>query len=271
MKSDGYNSIMSVPISVVICCANVADTLEAACLSVKDWADELLIIDSGSTDATPDIARRYAHRYLVEPWRGYTGQKKYGSMLAKNTWVLVLDGDEEVTSELADEITALDPAALDKLDVLSMPRRNYLMGRWVRCDGPDWQSRLIHRDRVIWADEVLHDNRLPSAPGRSGKLRGALLHMRTSRGGFNDYFHGKQLDHRLAIVAQQMHQRGKRCHVHDLWLRPLAAFIRMYLFKAGILDGTPGLLVAQKKALEAQLKYAALWALQKGVTPPGAT
>lgn len=256
-----------VPISVVICCANVADTLEAACRSVAEWADELVIVDSGSTDATPEIAQRHADRYVVEPWRGYTKQKQYGASLAKNPWVLVLDGDEEVSAELAAEIGALTAEELDRYDVLSMPRRNYVMGRWIRCYGPDWQSRLIQRDRTVWADEVLHDNRLPGDPSRGRRLRGWLLHMRTSGGGFTDYFSGRQYDERLLMVARQMHRRGKRCRWWSLWTHPFAAFFRCYITRRGILEGQVGLLAAQKKAVEAQLKYAALWAIQHGVEP----
>jgi len=254
-------------ISVVICCANVADTLGPACESVA-WADELVIVDSGSGDATAEVAKRYANRYVVEPWRGYTEQKKFGTSLCTHEWVLVLDGDEECSPQLAREIQSLTDEQLDQFDVLSMPRRNWVMGRPVRAWYPDWQSRLIHRDRVIWSDEVLHDARLPSDPSRGGKLRGWLEHKRHSRAGFTDYFNGRQEDERLLMVARQMYARGKRCTLIDLVFRPHLTFLKFFVFKRGFLDGQFGLLIAQKAALAVQFKYAALWAIQNGIESP---
>ena len=253
-------------VSVVICCANAEDTLPAACESVG-WADELVIVDSGSNDRTEAIARQNADRYEQEPWRGYTGQKRYGASLARNDWVLILDGDEEVSSGLAEQIGALEEQELASLDVLEMPRRNWVMGRAVRAWWPDWQSRLIHRERAVWPEETLHDARHPSDPARTRRLTGHLEHKRTSRAGFSDYFGGQRMDARLQGLARQMHERGKRAHWWDLLLRPCIAFWKFYLFKRGYRDGLFGVLIAQKAAVSVQLKYAALWALEHPPKP----
>ena len=249
-------------VSVVICCANAADTLPAACASAA-WADELLIVDSGSTDATAQIAQAHADRYLVEPWRGYSAQKKFAAEQAAHDWVLVLDADEEISADLAAAIRALDDAALEKIDVGYMRRKHYLMGRYVRAWSPDWQSRFIHRGRVKWSDDALHENRLPSDKSRTLRLPGHLEHKRTSAAGFGDYFSGRRMDERLIMVAEQMHQRGKRATWIDFAFRPAAAFLKSYVFKFGLLDGAFGLMVAQKAAASTQLKYAALWAVQQ--------
>ncbi len=249
-------------VSVVICCADAADTLEAACVSAA-WADELIVVDSGSTDATPRIAQRHADRYVVEPWRGYTGQKQYGASLAGCDWVFILDGDEEVSAELADQVKALTDLDLERRDVFLMPRLNYVMGRPVRSWLPDWQSRLIHRERVSWPEEALHERREASDPSRVGRLKGAIYHKRTSQAGFGDYFGGQRLDDRLMMVARQMHERGKRARWWDLAFRPWIAFVKFYVFKRGFLDGAFGLLIAQKAAVSVQLKYAALWAAER--------
>jgi len=254
------------PISMVICCANVEHTLTAACES-SAWADELVVVDSGSTDATERIARRYADRYVQEPWRGYTKQKQFGASLASHEWVFVLDGDETCTPELAREIRALQDRTFERCDVMWMRRRNYVMGRYVRAWDPDWQSRLIHRGRCRWADEVLHDARLPSDPSRQHELRGRIEHNRHSRAGFKDDFHGAEADRRLLPVARQMYARGRRCRWWDLAFRPTLAFVKFYFTKRACLDGTFGLLIAQKAARGTQLKYAALWAVQQGVEP----
>ena len=126
-------------------------------------------------------------------------------------------------------------------------------------------TRIFHRRRCGWSDEVLHDTRHTDDPSRVGKLRGWLIHKRHSAAGFSDYFSGRRMDERLLMVARQMHSSGKRAHAWDLVLRPWAAFWKSYLFKRGFLDGTFGLLIAQKAAVSAQLKYAALWAVQNGV------
>ncbi len=257
-----------VPISVAICCADAVDTLDEACKSAR-WADELVIVDSGSTDDTSTIAQQYADLYRVEPWRGYTGQKKFAAGLCRNDWVFVLDADEVITGSLAGEIGALRDSDLEQKDVLLVRRANYVMGRRVRAWWPDWQSRLIHRQRCRWPDEALHEARLPSDPARQGRLRGAIEHKRHSQGGFEDYFSGRRMDERLLMVARQMHERGKRARPWDLVIRPWGAFWKFYVIKRGFLDGTFGLLMAQKAAVSVQLKYAALWAVQNKLDGDG--
>lgn len=252
-------------ISIAICCANCADTIEQACRSAK-WADELIVVDSGSADATAEIAQRYADRYVLEPWRGHTNQKQFASELCRNDWVFFLDGDEECSLDLARHLQSLSDEQINQYDLLLVPRDNYMMGRLVRPWRPDYLTRIFHRRRCTWDDQVLHDTRAPSDPSRKLKLRAHLIHKRYSAAGFADYFSGSRLDERLLDGAHQMHRCGRRCRFMDLVLRPFFAFLKFYLFKQGFLDGTFGLLVAQKAAVSTQLKYAALWAVQ----PPSA-
>ncbi len=254
-----------VKISVAICCVNAADTLAHACRSAQ-WADELVVVDSGSTDQTPQIAQQYTDRYIVEPWRGYTQQKRFAAGLCRNDWVFVLDSDEAISPGLAQELQAMDQAQLEQCDVWLVRRRNHVMGRPVRAWWPDWQSRLIHRDRCAWPEEALHEARLPRDPSRLGKLKHWIEHKQHSAAGFGDYFSGRRMDERLIMVAKQMHRNGKRCGWADLALRPWLSFWKFYLVKRGFLDGTFGLLIAQKAAVSTQLKYAALWAVQQGAS-----
>lgn len=259
----------AVPISIVICCANSEATLDAACRSSR-WAEELIVVDSGSTDETPQIARRYADQYVVEPWRGYSEQKQFAVELARNAWVLILDGDEECSPQLAGQLQALTVEELSRYDLLTVPRKNYIFGRYVRAWWPDRQTRVIHRHRITWSDEALHDGRLPSDPSRVRHLDGWLEHKRVGPSGFGDYFCGKRMDERLMMVARQMHERGKRATWFDLALRPAFAFTKFYFVKRGFLDGTFGLLIAQKAYVSTQLKYAALWAVQRDAGREGA-
>ena len=247
---------------MVICCADAEDTLPAALASAR-WADEVLVVDSGSQDATSTIAKAGADRYVVEPWRGYSAQKAYGAEIARHDWVLILDGDEEISPRLAEEIRGLSDARWGAADLFWVPRLNYVMGRPVRAWSPDWQSRLIHRHRVTWGGEALHESRSARDPSRVDRLRGPLLHKRVDAAGFGDYFGGHRLDQRLLPVAREMFDRGKRVTYGGLLLRPVAAFLKFYLLKRGFLDGSFGLLIAQKAMVSTQLKYAALWAVQQ--------
>jgi len=248
--------------TVIICCANSEATLAAACETSR-WADELIVVDSGSEDATEQIARQYADKYVVEPWRGYGPQKHFAAELARNDWIFFVDGDEECSPQLALELQAMSAEQLERYDLLLVPRKNYVLGRYVRAWWPDRLTRVFHRRRVTWDDEVLHDTRAPSDPARVANLRGWLEHKRVGEPRWSDYFSGRRMDERLEMVAQQMYDRGKRARWYDLLLRPPLAFFKFYILKRGFLDGTFGLLIAQKAWVSAQLKYAALWAIQQ--------
>jgi len=247
--------------SAVICCRDAIDTLPIACDSVA-WCDELVVVDSGSTDGTAEFARERADVYRHETWRGYDKQKAFANTLASHAWVLMLDADEACTAELAGELRGLGDTELDRLDVLHVRRRNYLLGRPVRCWDPDWQSRVVHRRRVRHAEEALHDARMPSSPERQRKLKGRILHKHASAAGFADYFGGRRLDARLPIVALQMYERGRRARWSDFALRPALTVCKLLLLKGGWRQGAFGLMVAQKTAVTTQLKYAALWAIE---------
>ncbi|QQE11387.1 glycosyltransferase family 2 protein [Planctomycetota bacterium] len=248
--------------SVAICCMNAADTIQQACESAS-WADELIIVDSGSTDGTQDIARKYADKFVEQKWLGFTKQKKLSAELCSNDWVFILDSDEELSPKLIQQIQQLTDDQLDNLDVIYMPRRNYVMGKYIRAWSPDWQSRLIHRNRVTWPEEALHDARVPSDPSRVLKLSAPLEHKKAAPVDFSDYFSGSRMDARLIQVAQQMYDKGKRASILDLAFRPYFAFFKFYFLKLGFLDGSFGFLIAQKASVSVQLKYAALWTIQQ--------
>jgi glycosyltransferase involved in cell wall biosynthesis len=231
------------------------------------------VVDSGSTDGTPEIARRHTDRVVHEPWRGYTEQKQFAAAACTHDWVLILDADEEVSDALGRELRALldDPARLDGLDVADMPRQNFVLGRHVRAWDPDRQARLFHRRRAAWRADALHDTLDPSAPGRLGRLAGPLYHKRHSDAGFADYFSGRRMDERLMLVARAAFAQGKRATWADLLVRPPAAFVKFYVAKGGWRDGAFGLLMAQKAWVSVQLKYAALWSLGRAASDGSAT
>ena len=254
----------AVPISVIICCNDSQDTLEHTIQSVA-WADEVIVVDSGSKDATAEIARRLATQYVLEPWRGHTGQKQFATSLCRNDWVFIIDGDEECSDALTADVARLTAKDFEQYDLFMIARTHYVMGQPVRAWWPDRISRLFHRQRCTWDGHVLHDQRCASSPDRVKNLNGYFIHKRLSNGGWADYFSGKRMDDRLLSVARQMHDKGKRCHWWDLILRPWGAFFKSYILKRGFLDGTFGLLIAQKSSVSTQLKYAALWCVQNGL------
>ncbi|MEM0913043.1 MAG: glycosyltransferase family 2 protein [Planctomycetota bacterium] len=251
---------------MIIVCQDAAATIGPACASVA-WADELIVVDSGSTDETVEIVRRHTDRVIHEPWRGYTEQKQFAADLCSHDWVLILDSDEEVSEALAGWLKAWSAeegeGELAGCDVADMPRENYVMGRHVRAWGPDRQARLFHRGRAVWREDALHDTLDPSPGGRLAHLDGPLLHKRHSDGGFDDYFSGRRMDSRLMLVARDLDARGKRAGLLDLVFRPPMAFLKFLLIKGGWRDGVFGLLIAQKAWVSVQLKYAALWSLQR--------
>jgi (heptosyl)LPS beta-1,4-glucosyltransferase len=175
--------------------------------------------------------------------------------------VFILDADEQITPELAEQIGRLDEAALGQHPIVTMPRRNYLLGRYVRAWSPDRQTRLIDRRRVHWPDRAVHDSRVPTE-GRPLHLSAPLLH-NAQTDDWSDYFDGPRYARRTEAIAREMHRRGRRVGFLGMLLRPWAAFVKFFLLKRGFLDGTHGLLIAQKAAVSTQLKYARLWHLQQ--------
>ena len=257
-------------ISVVIICANAAGTLEAACRSVA-WADELVIVHSGSTDGTESIARRFADRYVEQPWLGFGPQRRAGVEVASHQWILLLDADEECSPELAAELRGFSDAECSEVDVWRVPRRHFLWGRRVRSWEPDAPVRFVHRDRVRWIDRAIHDTRAPQRPGAESTLRGRILHRRASTAGFTEFFDGRQTDARLADTVRELRADGRRCRWYDLVLRPPATFVKFYVLRFGFLDGMFGFLVAVKAATAVHLKYSALWAAERGHFTPKAS
>lgn len=253
-----------VKISVVMITFNAGHLLEPALCSVR-WADEIVVVDSGSTDGTVDVARKHAHRFLHEDWRGFTAQKQFAASLASHDWVMVLDQDEEVSTELATQIQDLSDDKVSRYDLFEVRRRNWAVGRPVRAWWPDYQSRLFHRGRCRWADEAIHDRRYPSEPGREAKLTGWLEHRRHCHEGFYDFNIGRISAERLYRAVKQMDERGKRARWWDVVGRPAAAFGKSYLLKRGFLDGLFGFMVARQQAHTTYLRYASLWAIQHGI------
>jgi glycosyltransferase involved in cell wall biosynthesis len=242
---------MPEPLSVVVITLNAATQLEA-CLRSASFADELLVVDSGSSDDTAAIAARHGARVIRQEWRGYGPQKRFAVSQARHPWVLSLDADERVSEELRESIRAA--LATPRFKAYESPRRNRFMGRWLRHgEGyPDWSLRLFHRDHADWSDDPIHEKVVTAGP--VGRLRGDLLH--ESEQGIADYL-AKQ-NRYTTLQAEALHARGKRASIARLLLSPFLRFIKFYFLRRGFLDGLPGLVHIAIGCFNSFTKYAKL-------------
>ena len=253
------------PPSISICVAtdDKITTIRQALASARacPWCAELLVFDSGSTDGSYDLAVELADRVERHEWTNYADSKRRMTEAAAHDWVMILDADEQITPALREEIGRLTGEDFRGHPLMTMPRRNYLLGRHVLAWDPDTQSRLFDRRRVAWPDRAVHDYRLPTE-GSVKALRGPLLH-NADVDEFSDYFEGQRYQQRTEAQAREMFEQGRRVGLCGLWLRPWAAWFKHFVIKGGFLQGSFGLLVAQKAAFSVQLKYARLWHLQQ--------
>jgi glycosyltransferase involved in cell wall biosynthesis len=214
-------------------------------------ADEILIVDSGSTDRTREIAAGLGARVIEEPWRGYAAQKNFAACCATHDWILSLDADEQLTPELASEIVALtqNPAPRDGY---SFPRLAQYLGRWIRHSGwyPDRKIRLYDRRKGKWVGEYVHESVRVESP--VGELRGNLLHYTCA----SLSEHLRTLDRYTTLAAQEVAARGKPVSLIRLTMDPAWTFFRTYFIQRGFLDGRQGLLIACMAGLYTFLKYA---------------
>ena len=245
-------------ISVTIITFNEESNIAAACESVA-WADEVLVVDSDSTDQTREIARQAGAKVITNPWPGFGKQKQFAVDHAKNDWILSLDADERVSPALGQSISKLEGQEL--ADGYLMARRTFYQGRWIRGGGwyPDRQLRLFKRTAGHWKDRHIHESVSMNRGTHVAKLEGDLLHY-TSQ---NAAHHHKMIGERYApLAAQQMFEEGRRTSTLQVATAAPAAFIRSLVLKQGFRDGFAGLTIASFAAHHAFLKHLMLWEMQ---------
>jgi glycosyltransferase involved in cell wall biosynthesis len=225
----------------------------AACLESLSWADEIVVVDSGSADGTQEIARRYTDRVFDVPWAGFGPQKQAAVDRASHDVVFNIDCDERVTAELAEEISrVLSGPSLAA--AYTVPRRTFLGGKEIRHCGwhPDRTTRLFDRRHARFSDDLVHER--VEVVGQGRELRHPLLHYAFS--GIGDIV--AKLNRYGDLSARQMFERGRRCGIVDLTLRPAYAFLKTYLLRLGFLDGVEGLVISATTSWLVFLKYARL-------------
>lgn len=249
------------PVTVTIITLNEARHIAAAIDSAA-WADEILVIDSGSTDETVAIASTKGARVMRRTWPGYVDQKNYAASVAAHDWIFSLDADERIPPALAAEvrqITGGDPAER----AFRVPRVTFHLGRWIRSTDfyPDPQTRLYDRRAARWQGKYVHESVV--ADGPVGQLRNELQHY--SYRDLSD--HLDRINHYSSLAARQMYEAGRRASALDLVTHPAAAFLRNYLLRGGFSDGTAGLTISLVNAYSVLLKFAKLWELQETPNP----
>jgi glycosyltransferase involved in cell wall biosynthesis len=243
--------------SVTIITLNEAEHIGAAIDSVT-WADEVVVVDCGSADATTEIARAKGATVVHRDWSGWIDQKNFAAERAANDWIFSLDADERVPPPLAGEIREL-LSGEPPMRGYRVPRVTFHLGRWIRTTDfyPDYQTRLYDRRAARWRGKYVHES--VAVDGPVGRFRHDLEHY-----SFRDLRdHLDRVNRYTTLAARQMHESGRSAGLFDLIIHPPAAFLRNYLLRLGLLDGTPGLIISVINSYSVFLKFAKLWELQK--------
>lgn len=251
-------------LSVVLIVKNEAQHIED-CLATVAWADEIVVLDAGSTDDTVARARRYTERVEISAnWHGFGIQRQRAQSLASGDWVLMLDADERVSPGLAEEIRGVVQAN-ERHTAYALPRLSWCFGRFIRHSGwyPDYVVRLYPRDKGHYNDNLVHEKVQLKAGMQVRRLRSDLLH-----------FTYDSLHHYLTKSAQyaeawadQRQQQGRQASLAQGIFHGVGCFMRMYVLRLGVLDGKQGLLLALLSAHSTFAKYADLWSRRQPNSP----
>ncbi|MBX9871242.1 MAG: glycosyltransferase family 2 protein [Burkholderiaceae bacterium] len=246
-------------LSVILITKNEASNIEA-CLRSVAFADEIVVLDSGSSDGTVEIARRLGARVeITADWPGFGPQKNRALALASHPWVLSLDADERVPPALQAEILAVVHGG-GEIAAWEIPRLTQFCGQWIHHCGwtPDHVLRLFRREAARFSNDLVHE-RVLVAGGTVGRFKTSLLHYSYP----TPSHYWRKLEQYSQAWAQQRHQAGQRTSMSRAVAAGVVAFIRSYLLRLGILDGAMGFAVCTMQAQAAFGKYFALYCLNR--------
>jgi len=241
-------------ISVAIITLNEEDRLPT-CLATLDFADEVVVVDSGSSDQTVEVAKKYGARVFNKAWQGFGAQKQFAIDQCRCDWVLIVDADEQLLPETLEEIKKTVKLSADS--AYSLPRKNYFLNRWIRHAGwwPDRTVRLFKRGSAHMPPALVHESLV--VQGSVGKLVNPLVHIP-----FRDLAHMlKKMEAYSTAGARALHRKGKRSSYSKAFFRAVWAFFYNYLIRIGMLDGGPGLVIAISDAVNNFFKYVKLMEL----------
>ncbi|WP_413294104.1 glycosyltransferase family 2 protein [Bdellovibrio sp. HCB185ZH] len=250
------NSVTKLPISLVVIALNEEAHIDR-CIRSVPFADDVVVVDSFSTDRTVEVAEKAGARVFQEKWRGFGPQKAFAAEQAKNHWILSLDADEALSPELASEIisqfSSLNPDA-----GYLFPRKSFHMGRWIMHGGwyPDYQLRLFNKSQSRWNSANVHEK---VEVKTVLKMQSPLLHYV-----FDDLSDQVVTNDRYSSLgARELQAKGKSFSYLKMLFKPFGKFVETYFVKAGFLDGLPGFVIAIGAAYSLFLKYVKLWELER--------
>ena len=227
------------------------------CLTSLSWCDEIIVVDSFSSDRTVELSRKYTPHVHQHEWLGYIGQKNLARKLATHPWILFVDADEEVSPDLRDEIQRELSATPCQYDGFEFPRMVNYLGKWIRHGEwyPDLKLRLFRKDKGRSGGQEPHDQVIVSGPIK--RLRGHLWHYT-----YEDiHDHLETMNRYSTITASEKFKTGSRFCWSDFLFRPVFRFMKAYFLKRGFLDGKRGFLIAIVSSFGVCMKYAKLWEL----------
>ena len=223
-------------------------------------ADEIVVVDSGSTDRTVEIAEKLGARVVESAWPGYANQKNHAAAQAANDWILSIDADESLSEALEAEIWHLKKSG-PEYDAYTMPRMAQYLGRWIRHSGwyPDRKVRLYNRTKATWVGKFVHES--VKVEGRVGHLDSNLLHFTCS----SLSEHLRTMDRYTTLAAQQLLEVGEPVTLTRILISPPWTFFQTYFLKLGFLDGLEGLAIANMAAFYNFVKYAKARIMSNGI------
>jgi glycosyltransferase involved in cell wall biosynthesis len=253
-----YRGGSSAPtVSAIVVCFNEEENI-GECLRALSWCDEIVVVDSFSTDRTVEICRRHTDRVIQRAWAGYRDQKAFAHSQATKDWVLLVDADERVTPELRQEIRQALAEDRGEYCGYALPRLTFYLRRWWRRGGwyPDYTIRLFRRDRAAWEGTDPHEKVV--VEGKVRRLRHPLHHF-TYRD-MED--HVQRINRFTSISSRELRTTNRPWRLLDALFRPAGRFLRSYVLQRGFMEGFAGFYVAVTAAMYVFLKYAKLWELE---------
>lgn len=229
------------------------------CLESVRWADERIVVDSGSVDRTVEVAQQHGADVMTVTWEGYGPTKNVALDHCTGDWILWLDADERVPPELAEEIRSIVDGDGNSEAGFEVGRRAYFLGRWIQHSGwyPGRVTRLFRKGKGRFNDSRVHEQLLLDGP--VGSLKNDLLHFTDPN--LHHYF--TKFNRYTSLAAEQLHAGGRQFSLYDLLVRPPFQFLKMYILRRGFLDGMHGFVLATVSAWYVFTKYAKLWELQQ--------
>jgi glycosyltransferase involved in cell wall biosynthesis len=241
-------------LSLAVIARNEADRISALFQSCRDVCSDLILVDSGSTDPTVDIAMSFGAKVIHQDWLGYVAQKQMALEAATGDWILSLDADEALSPELAEEIAVALQNVSPQVNGFSMPRLSRYLNRWIRHGGwyPDRKVRLVRKGAGRWVGDDLHE--WLEVTGQVQKLEHPILHYV-----YRDISDQVRTINRFSTVHANFHGARSPGYVVLGLLHALGKFLECAVWKLGLLDGIPGLIIAMNSAFYAFLKHAKSW------------